>query len=452
MKTRSEEAPPTVPTKAKQGGDRTSNRIHSWVERAAWTDRMLAALEVGVKGGKWFSLMDKVYAKGNLRAAARKVIANKGAPGVDHVTVEVFEKHLDANVERLHEELRRGSYEPQPIRRTYIPKAGSKEMRPLGIPTVRDRVVQTALRNVMEPIFEKEFAEHSYGFRPERGCKDALREVTRWLDEGRMWVVDADLKAYFDTIPHEHLMTLVSQRVADGKVLDLVAAYLRQRILEDGREWSPETGTPQGAVLSPLLANVYLDPLDKLMSREGFKMARYADDFVVLCRDEAEAMRALDTIRKWVEQAGLTMHPTKTRLVNMSQPGQWFEFLGYHFERTRGGNLRRWPRVKSVVKFRDGVRKLTRRCNGHSLDTIIKSLNPKLRGFFEYFKQSAANSLVDIDGWVRGRLRSILRKRQHRRGRAHGRDHQRWPNAFFGEHGLFSMADARVLLVQSSPR
>ena len=452
MDTRDEEKPSAVPEKAKQGGDSPSKRQYGWAERAVWTDRMLAALKAGVKGGKWFSLMDKVYAKGNLTVAAKKVIANKGAAGVDRVSVAAFEEHLDANVERLSEELRRGSYEPQAIRRTYIPKAGSKEMRPLGIPTVRDRVVQTALRNVLEPIFEKEFAEHSYGFRPEMGCKDALREVVRWLDEGRLWVVDADLKAYFDTIPHERLMALVSQRVTDGKVLELVAAYLRQRILEEGREWSPETGTPQGAVLSPLLANVYLDPLDKLMEQGGFKMARYADDFVVMCRDEAEAQRALDTIRQWVEQVGLTLHPTKTRLVDMNQPGQGFDFLGYHFGRGPKGKIWRSPRAKSEKQFRGGVREHTRRTNGQSLEKIIKDLNPKLRGFFEYFKQSYPTALTRLDKWVRMRLRSLLRKRHHGRGRGHGRDHQRWPNAFFGARGLFSMAGARMSLVQSSQR
>jgi RNA-directed DNA polymerase len=412
---------------------------------------MLAALERGVKGGSWFSLMDKVYAKANLVAAARRVVANKGGPGVDRVTVEVFEEHLDANVERLHEELRRGSYEPMPIKRTYIPKAGSKELRPLGIPTVRDRVVQAALRNVLEPIFEREFSQHSYGFRPGRGCKDALREVARWLDEGHLWVVDADLKAYFDTIPHDRLMVLFSQRVSDGKVLGLVAAYLRQRVLEEGREWSPETGTPQGAVLSPLLANIYLDPLDKLMEQSGFRMARYADDFVVMCHDEEEARRALDTIRRWVEQAGLTLHPTKTRLVNLGRVGEGFDFLGYHFERTSKGNLRRWPRKKSVANFKEGVREHTKRNNGHSLATIVAKVNRQLRGFFEYFKQSHARTLDELDGWVRMRLRSILRRRRHRRGRGRGRDHNRWPNSFFGELGLFSMSRAREQLAQPRP-
>lgn len=290
MEIRREERPPTVPGKAKQGGDRPSGRDYGWVERAVWTDRMLAALEQGVKGGSWFSLMDKVYATGNLRAAARKVIANQGSAGVDRIPVEVFEEHLDANVDRLHDELRQGRYVPQPIRRTYIPKAGSKEMRPLGIPTVRDRVVQTALCNVLEPIFEREFAECSYGFRPGRGCKDALREVVRWLDEDSLWVVDVDLKSYFDTIPHDRLMALLCQRVADGKVLGLVAAYLRQRVVEEGREWSAEAGSPQGSALSPLLANVYLNPLDHLMTEGGFRMVRYADDRAPRRRGEEATM------------------------------------------------------------------------------------------------------------------------------------------------------------------
>jgi RNA-directed DNA polymerase len=339
-----------------------------------------------------------------------------------------------------------------PIKRTYIPKAGSKELRPLGIPTVRDRVVQAALRNVLEPIFEREFSQHSYGFRPGRGCKDALREVARWLDEGHLWVVDADLKAYFDTIPHDRLMALVSQRVSDGKVLGLVAAYLRQRVLEEGREWSPETGTPQGAVLSPLLANIYLDPLDKLMEQSGFRMARYADDFVVMCHDEEEARLALDTIRRWVEQAGLTLHPTKTRLVNLGRVGEGFDFLGYHFQRGPKGNMRRGPRQKSVANFKERVREHTKRNNGHSLSVIVGTLNRKLRGFFAYFKHTCGvHALDDLDGWVRMRLRSILRRRRHRRGRGRGRDHNRWPNSFFGELGLFSMSRAREQLAQPRP-
>ena len=223
---------------------------------------MLMALKVGVKGGKWHSLIDKLFSPATLEAAFAQVEANAGAAGVDHVTVEQFAKREDANLKRLSEELRSGRYRPQRIRRHYIPKLGSREKRPLGIPTVRDRVVQTALRLVLEPIFEKDFAAHSYGFRPGRGCKDALRRVDELLKAGYGHVVDADLKSYFDTIPHDRLMTLVGQKVSDGRMLTLIEMFLKQGVLDGMQEWTPEMGSPQGAVISPLLSNIYLNPLD----------------------------------------------------------------------------------------------------------------------------------------------------------------------------------------------
>ena len=256
----------------------------AWVEPTVWTLRMLTALEAGVQGGKWFSLIDKVHPTRTLGAAFFQIAVNKGAAGVDHVTVEGFKLRLDENLKKLSEDLRSGNYQPQQIRRHYIPKPGSSEKRPLGIPTVRDRVVQTALQMVLEPIFEHDFAEHSYGFRPGRGCKDALRRVDQLLKEGYSYIVDADLKSYFDTIPHDRLMTLVGQKVSDGRVLSLIGSFLKQGILDGLREWTPEEGSPQGAVISPLLSNIYLNPLDHLMAQRGFEMIRYADDFVIMCR------------------------------------------------------------------------------------------------------------------------------------------------------------------------
>ena len=259
-------------------------RDWSWTEPTVWTPLMLTALEQGVKGGKWYSLIDKVQSETTLKAAFTEVAANKGAAGVDHVSVERFAKDKDANLQRLSEELRRGNYRPQQIRRHYIPKPGSTEMRPLGIPTVRDRTVQAALRMVLEPVFERDFAAHSYGFRPNRGCKDALRRVQELLNAGYNIIVDADLKSYFDTIPKDRLMALIRQKVADTRVLALIESFLEQGVLDGNREWTPEQGTPQGAVVSPLLSNIYLDPLDHLMAERGFEMVRYADDFVVMCR------------------------------------------------------------------------------------------------------------------------------------------------------------------------
>jgi RNA-directed DNA polymerase len=406
---------------------------------------MLTALEEGVKGGTWYSLIDKVHPEATLRAAFKEVSANAGAAGVDHVTTGQFADDLDANLKRLSEELRTGTYRPQAIRRHYIPKPGSREKRPLGIPTVRDRVVQTALRLVLEPIFEKDFAAHSYGFRPGRGCKDALRRVDDLLKAGYSHVVDADLKSYFDTIPHDRLLAAIGRKVTDGRVLRLLESFLKQRIMADAGAWAPEEGTPQGAVVSPLLSNIYLDPLDHLMAERGFAMVRYADDFVVLCRAPAEAHAALAALQQWTAEAGLLLHPTKTRMVDARTEG--FDFLGYRFA---GGERR--PRDKSLKKLKDAIRAKTPRTAGHSLSSIIVELNRTLRGWFEYFKHSHPTTFPPLDGWTRRRLRNILRKQHGRSGIARGGENLRWPNAYFAKHGLFSLRDAHAQACQSSCR
>ena len=438
------ESKPAAVPEAKQAGEIRAR--WAWVEPAVWTDRMLAALEQGVKGGKWFSLIDKVQSAPNLRSAWRSVRANKGAAGVDHQSIEAFEHNLEQNLANLSEQLRDGTYRPQAIRRVWIPKPGGKDKRPLGIPTVRDRVVQAALRNAMEPVFERDFAEHSYGFRPGRGCKDALRRVSALLKAGHTFVVDADLKSYFDTIPHPQLLEHIRAKVSDGRVIGLVEGFLAQDVMETADHWTPEEGTPQGAVISPLLSNIYLDPLDRFMAGRGWEMVRYADDFVVLCRTPEEAARALADVRDWTADAGLSLHPDKTRIVDATQRGG-FDFLGYHFERGY-----RWPRKKSLGKLKDAIRAKTKRTSGHSLETIILGVNLTLRGWFEYFKHSHRTTFRPLDAWVRMRLRSILRKRAGRSGRGRGRDHNRWPNAFFAGHRLFSLITAHALACQSSAR
>jgi RNA-directed DNA polymerase len=436
--------PARVPDRAMQAGEAPAR--WAWVEPAVWTPRMLTALERGVKGGQWFSLIDKVHAPRNLRAAFARVKANRGSAGVDHVTIAQFEAHLDEELEGLGGSLRDGTYRPQAIRRVWIPKPGSSEKRPLGIPTVRDRVVQAALRNVLEPIFERDFAEHSYGFRPGRGAKDALRRVDGLLRAGATWVVDADLKSYFDSIPRDRLLERVRAKVSDGRVLALVEAYLGQGVLDGMESWTPTAGTPQGAVISPLLSNLYLDPLDHLMAARGFEMTRYADDFVVQCRSEAEAREALEAVEAWAAQAGLTLHPDKTRIAEATRKGGGFDFLGYHFEAGR-----RWPRKKSLAKLKDAIRAKTRRTNGRSLRQIVTDVNRTLRGWFAYFKHSYPTWLCNLDKWVRMRIRSILRRRSGRRGRGRGSDHQRWPNAFFTAQGLFSLHAAREAIRQPRP-
>lgn len=296
---------------------------------------------------------------------------------------------------------------------------------------------------MLEPIFEKDFAKQSYGFRPKRGCKDALRRVDGLLKQGYTWVVDADLKGYFDSIPGERLMERVEEKVSDGRVLELLRRFLKQGVMESMKEWTPERGTPQGAVISPLLSNIYLDDLDHLMEKKGHQMVRYADDFVILCKSKEEAELALAGVKEWVQRAELTLHPEKTKIVDATQRGG-FDFLGYHFERGY-----RWPRGKSQRKFRDRIREKTRRTNGHAMNRIVAELNPVIRGWFEYFKHSIANIFEVEDKWIRMRLRSILRKRHHGKGRGRGEDHNKWPNAYFQQLGLFSMVTARAALVQS---
>ena len=416
-----------------------------WVKPSAWTVRMLTTLEQGVEGGKWFRLFDKVFSQRNLLAALQQVASKNGAAGVAHVSVTQFARALPESLWEVADQLKNGTYQPQSIRRVHIPKPGTNETRPLGIPTVRDRMVQAAVVNVIEPIFERDFAEHSYGFRPGRGCKDALRRVDALLKAGHIYVVDADLKGYFDSIPHDRLMARLKEKIADGSVLSLIESFLKANILDGLEEWSPTTGAPQGAVLSPLLSNVYLDPLDHLMAQAGIEMVRYADDFVLLCRTPATASQALELVRTWVADNGLTLHPTKTKVVDARTDG--FDFLGYHFE---GGT--RWPREKSLAKLKDTIRDKTKRTNGDSLAMVITSLNRTLRGWFEYFKHSRRRTFGRLDGLIRRRLRSLLSHRAGRRRHGDGYANIRWPTAFFTDQGLFSLAKAHALVRQSSLR
>jgi RNA-directed DNA polymerase len=428
----SEETPAGVPSKDKQAGEALWRRYGA--EPGVWSERMLAALEQGVKGNKWFSLIDKVYADRTLALAWAKVSSNAGACGVDGVTVERFGKDSQSRLLAVKEHLKEGSYQPASVKRVMIPKPGSAQRRPLGIPTVRDRVVQTALRMAIEPIFEKEFAPHSYGFRPGRGCKDALRQVDALLQSGQVHVVDADLKSYFDTIPHQRLMAMVAERIADRRVLALIEAFLKQGILEgDDRREAGEEGTPQGGVISPLLANLYLNPLDWRMAEAGFAMVRYADDFVVLCDSAEQAQQALEQIRTWVEEAGLHLHPEKTRMVDMRLSKSHFDFLGYS----------RLVRPKSEQKLRATLKPLTQTNCGVSLEAVVQRINPTLVGWFEYFKQATPHCLQRMDSWVRDRLRAILRRRRGWTGKAQKPDRYRWPNRYFRELGLFCLEEAR---------
>lgn len=447
-----EKKPASVETKGlsprfpKQAGEAREN---NWVERSVWTERMLERLAQSQEQTVWYSLWDKVWNQDNLNQAMLRVILNKGSAGVDGYRTEQLAKDWEQQCEQLAVELKNGSYEPKPVRRAWIPKLGSSELRPLGIPAVRDRVVQTALRAVMEPIFEREFAEHSYGFRPQRGALQALGRVEALLMSGHTWIVDVDLKAYFDTIPHERLMEMVRKRIADGKVLGLLEKYLKAGVMDTMEGWQATIrGTPQGAVVSPLLANLYLNPLDHLMAKLGREMVRYADDSVVCERSEAEAKEALAEIAAWVKEAELTLHPEKTRIVNAAAKGG-FDFLGYHFEQYGKDGGKKWPRQKSQFKLRESLRAKLSRSRPGSVRTIAPEVNRTLRGWYTYFKWSQPTALQRVDEWTRERIRHILRKRLKRRGMVHARERNEYGVEWFAEQGLISLMRTQALWLQS---
>lgn len=422
----------------------TQRLVKSWAETAVWTERMLAALANGVKGGKWFSLYDKVYRPEVLKAAWQRVKRNKGAAGIDRVSIERFDAQAGNYLDELHHTLKMGQYRPQPVKRLEIPKGGGKT-RPLGIPTVKDRVVQAALKSVIEPIFERHFLDTSYGFRPGRGCKDALRDVNQGLKEGYCWVVDADIQGYFDNIVHEKLMERIEATISDGAVLRLIRQFLEQDILAEARRWTPVKGTPQGAVLSPLLANIYLHTLDEKLAEEGYRLVRYADDFVILCQSQEEAERALGSVRGWMAKNELSLHPDKTHIGDCRKAGQGFEFLGYRFEAGQ-----RMVRRKSLNKLRDTIRSRTRRTTGEAIERTIQKLNPVLKGWFGYFKHARKYTFNTLDAFVRRRLRAILLKQNKKRGCANSKSASfRWKNAYFAERGLFSLHEAYVMASQS---
>ena len=405
----------------------------AWTEPLIWTDRMLVTLETGVQGGKWFSLCDKAFSLRSLRAAFAKVKSNGGSKGVDGVTVARFEAALEANLARLHRELMDGLYQPQAVRRVWIPKPGTKERRPLGIPTVRDRVVQSAIKACLEPIFEKEFEGGSFGFRPGRSCHKALSRVYRRLREGRQFVVDADIRRFFDTIPHEIIMRGLESRVSDGKLLTVLRRYLTQDVLDEQTWETASEGTPQGSVISPLLANIALHGLDVLAKQEGFELIRYADDFVILCQTRDAAQFALETVSAWLSSQGLHLHPEKTRIVDHAA-SESFDFLGFTF---KGGKF--FPRKKSVQNLRNNVRAKTRRSSGKSLSAMIRELNRSLQGWYAYFKPCPQVRFRAHDQFVRRRLRAILDVRNGKQPAHRGATAQRWPNSFFENAGLVSM-------------
>lgn len=403
------------------------------------------------KKRKWYSLYDKVYAPKNLKRAFERVRENRGAPGCDGQTLDQFEQNLERHLDSLHRELKEKRYRPRPVRRVYIPKTGGGR-RPLGIPTVRDRIVQQAVLQILSPIFEAKFSRRSHGFRPGRGCQTALDVIDRALQAGYEWIVDADIEKFFDSVDHELLLAAVNEEVADGSVLRLVRLFLESGALLGPSEFEPtEVGTPQGGPLSPLLANIYLHPLDAAMEAEKIGLVRYADDFVLLAKSRERAEEALERARVVLEGLKLRLHPEKTRVAVIDEG---FDFLGYRYFRDGHGRLQKVVSRKSRSRFREAIRKrtprhagqkrrkatrctLTRLRKNQRIAQIIEDLNAYLRGWHGYFRSvrtTWGGYFADFDGFVRRRLRSLIAGRY-----AKGRWHQILDNALFDGLGLIRL-------------
>jgi len=396
---------------------------------------------------KVHSLIDKVYKRKNLEVAWEKVKANRGSGGVDGQSLTAFATQLDSQLERLQRELKEDTYRPQPVRQHPIPKEGKPgEYRMLGIPTIYDRVCQQALLNRLEPIFEPIFDEASFGFRRGRSTKDALRKVWKEIQSGSEWIVDADLRDFFGSVDHEKLLTLVAQRVADGRVLRLIRAMLKAGSYGQGRLFPTERGTPQGGVVSPLLSNILLTPFDREMRRRGYQLTRYADDWVITCKSVTEARAAVEAALRVLKQLGVELHPQKTRIVHV-QHG--FEFLGYKIKRgkklylpeskvrsqARSGALYAYPREKSIRRFMDQVRQRTKRKVPLKTKELIEELNPLLRGWGEYYKRAHVRRLFHrLDGWIVRRIWSHRYKHWRTCGWK-----QLSATRLYGEYGLVNL-------------
>lgn len=374
---------------------------------------------------KVHSLVDKVYKLKNLELAWEKVKRNRGAGGIDGQSIDDFERNLEGSLKRLYDELRTQTYQPQPVKRHLIPKSGQPgKFRPLGIPTIYDRVCQQALLNRLEPIFEPVFDEASFGYRRKRSAKDALRKIWCEVEQGYEWIVDADLKDFFGSAVHEKLMVLLNQRVADGRVLAIVESIMKVGYLEDGKIHQTQRGVPQGGVISPLISNALLTPFDREMRRKGYRLTRFADDWVVTCRTRAEAQSALIFATKVLEKLGVVLNGDKTRIVHVRQG---FEFLGYKIKRgsrplrlpahkiksrSRQGSLYAYPRQKSIDHFKEQIRKRTRRKAPLTTGRLIDEINPIIRGWGNYYKKAHVRKLFNrLDRWVRRRIWSHRYKR-----------------------------------------
>lgn len=369
---------------------------------------------------KFYLLIDKVYDFVNLEDAWKKVKVNKGCAGIDEETLHQFSLRRNLYFMEIQRKIKQQRYKATPVLRKLIPKDKNK-FRPLGIPTVKDRVLQQSTKNVLEPIFEMKFKDCSYGFRPNKSAHQAIEKIKEHLNDGFRWVIDADIKGFFDNVDHKTLMKLVNKEVSDGKVLGLIEQWLKAGVMVEGKLEKTEVGTPQGGVISPLLANIYLHELDEeLSSMVNARVVRYADDFVILTKTKWMAKRVMKAVNKIVTKLKLELNKEKTRIVNTKQDS--FEFLGFVFKYVNN-RLRFKPRQKSIEKFKKKVRQVTRRKNPMNTKGIVGRINMTIKGWGNYFKIGEVRFLYkQLDTWIRMRIRCHIEKRISRYS------HQRIPN------------------------
>jgi len=361
-------------------------------------------------GRKFFQLIDKVYEMKNLKEAWKKVKSNKGCAGIDKQSISDFQKQSEMHLKEIQRAVKNGMYEPMPTLRRLIPK-GDNKVRALGIPTVKDRILQQATKNVIEQIFEMKFLDCSYGYRPNKSAHQAVEQIKKYVEQGYIWVIDADVEKFFDSVDHKLLMGFVAKEISDGKVLNLIESWLKAGVMNEGKREETVVGTPQGGTVSPLLANIYLHEMDiEITKIDSVRLVRYADDFVILCKTKEDAERTMKQVKEILTGLKLRLNKAKTKIVNVNRES--FEFLGFKLKRA-GGKVFVIPKRKSIEKFKEAIRRVTWRRQPVKPEEMIGRLNSVIRGWGNYFKIGNVKRLFErLDGWIRTRVRTFIERKK----------------------------------------